>query len=86
MPKTDDETAEIILDHLRVIRTEIGDLRRMGESHSRELTAIRRDILALRRENLATDEVVVDQRSTLDEVLARIARLEQHAGLDQTFQ
>lgn len=60
MPKTDDNTAEIIIEHLREMRAQLSGLTEKVEAQGRDVMNVRRELHSFRGDILRFEEKIAD--------------------------
>ena len=76
MPKTDNDTAEIILEHLRYLRGQIDTLSDKLNSQGRDILSVRKDVYGFRGDVLHFEETVGDIRTDIKAIKRRLDMVE----------
>ena len=72
MPRMADDPQNLILDHLRAIRSELAAIKAAQEDHTRQLIQIREDINRLRGDDLRRESVQLHMDQRLDRIETRL--------------
>ena len=67
-----DDPQNLILDHLRAIRSDLAAVKGAQEDHARQLIQIREDINRLRGDDLRRESVQLHMDQRLDRIEARL--------------
>ena len=81
----DDNRHEIILDHLRAIRSDMAGISGKLTDHDKRFSLIVRQLVAIRGDIAITHELIVDHGDGIRDLKARVERLERHAGLSEAM-
>ena len=76
-----DNVENLILEHLRLIRTDIGGIREGVREIKQRLTSLESALAGLRRDNVNLYGDVIDQQSRYDRLVERVERIERRLGL-----
>jgi predicted nuclease with TOPRIM domain len=76
-----DNVENLILEHLRLIRTDIGGIREDVREIKQRLTSLETAVAGLRRDNVNLYGDVIDQQSRYDRLVERVERIERRLGL-----
>jgi len=76
-----DNVENLILEHLRLIRTDIGGIREDVREIKQRLTSLESALAGLRRDNVNLYGDVIDQQSRYDRLVERVERIERRLGL-----
>lgn len=76
-----DDPQELVLDHLRAIRTELADLKSGVSSMDRRMILMEKGIAGLRNEIALLHESYADHRYDYGDLKARVERIEARLSL-----
>jgi len=76
-----DHVENIILEHLRAIRTDIGSIKDDVRDIKQRLTSLEVAVAGLRRDNSNLYSDVVDQHARYDRLVERVERIERRLDL-----
>jgi septal ring factor EnvC (AmiA/AmiB activator) len=76
-----DNVENLILEHLRAIRADIGGIREDVREIKQRLTSLETAVAGLRRDNANLYGDVIDQQSRYDRLAERVERIEHRLGL-----
>lgn len=77
----DEKTDNLILEHLRHIRSRVDTLQLMAEEHGKRLLRVESGIHALRRDQADDAGAVVDVQQQLDRLQAEVERIKRRLDL-----
>ncbi len=71
----------LVLEHLRAIRTDIGDLKNDLRDVKQRLTCIDLSVIELRRDDVHKHQDIARQQVGLDQLVERVQRIERRLDL-----
>jgi septal ring factor EnvC (AmiA/AmiB activator) len=76
-----DNIENLILEHLRAIRTDIGGIKEDMREIKQRLTSLEAAVVGLRRDNANLYGDVIDQQARYDRLVERVERIERRLDL-----
>lgn len=80
-----DTPDNIMINHLRALREDTAKIRQTQTDHTKQLSALERQLAHVRRDVAEIHELIVDHSDKFRTLENRIERLEQQAGLSDAF-
>lgn len=77
------DAQEIILEHLRAIRSDTGEMKHTLEQHDKRLNNIERQVAGIRGDMAVLQELYVDHREDFTRLEKRVTRIERRLDLEQ---
>jgi septation ring formation regulator EzrA len=84
--KPPQEPHDLILDHLRALRSDTATIKAKLSDHDKKFSLVERQLTAIRRDIADIHDMFTDTDARHMSVEERLQRLERHAGLTETLQ
>lgn len=81
----DDKLGNLIIEHLKDLRARLDKHDQRFDDIEKRFGGVERGLNSVRKDLASMMDLYLDQRDSLDNLRARIERLEEKAGLDDAF-